>query len=103
MSIIFHIDVNSAFLSWSALALLEQGADTDIRTIPAIVGGDTEKRHGIVLAKSIPAKAYGISTAEPVVSALRKCPALGWDTGAPLGNPHLQAGGQYHSDAAKPF
>lgn len=76
MSIYFHIDVNSAFLSWTALELLEQGSETDIRTIPSIVGGDTGTRHGIVLAKSIPAKAYGIQTAEPVVNALRKCPTL---------------------------
>lgn len=76
MSIFFHIDVNSAFLSWTALEQLENGSDVDIRTIPSIVGGDTEKRHGIVLAKSIPAKTYGIQTAEPVVNAFRKCPNL---------------------------
>ncbi len=76
MSIFFHIDVNSAFLSWTALEQLENGSNIDIRTIPSIVGGDTEKRHGIVLAKSIPAKAYGIQTAEPVVNAFRKCPTL---------------------------
>lgn len=76
MSIFFHIDVNSAFLSWTALEQLEKGEPLDIRTIPSIVGGDTEKRHGIVLAKSIPAKAYGIQTAEPVVNAFRKCPGL---------------------------
>lgn len=76
MNIFFHIDVNSAFLSWTALELLEQGSAQDIRTIPSIVGGDTQTRHGIVLAKSIPAKAYGIQTAEPVVNALRKCPNL---------------------------
>ena len=74
--IIFHIDVNSAFLSWTALARLEQGDPVDLRTIPAIVGGDTSTRHGVVLAKSIPAKAYGITTGEPVVNALRKCPGL---------------------------
>lgn len=76
MGIFFHIDVNSAFLSWTALEQLEQGNPIDIRTIPSIVGGDTQKRHGIVLAKSIPAKAYGIQTAEPVVNAFRKCPGL---------------------------
>lgn len=75
-SIIFHIDVNSAFLSWTTLARLEQGDPVDLRTIPAIVGGDTSTRHGVVLAKSIPAKAYGITTGEPVVNALRKCPGL---------------------------
>ena len=76
MSIIFHIDVNSAFLSWTALEYLKNGSEIDLRTIPSIVGGDQEKRHGIVLAKSIPAKAYGIQTAEPVANALRKCPGL---------------------------
>lgn len=74
--IIFHIDVNSAFLSWTALERLAQGDSVDLRTIPAIVGGDTSTRHGIVLAKSIPAKAFGITTGEPVVNALRKCPHL---------------------------
>lgn len=74
--IIFHIDVNSAYLSWSALRLLEEGSDTDLRLIPSIVGGDQETRHGIVVAKSIPAKAYGIQTAETVASALKKCPNL---------------------------
>ena len=74
--IFFHIDVNSAFLSWTALARLQDGSDTDLRLIPSIVGGDMAKRHGVVLAKSLPAKAYGITTGEPVVNALRKCPTL---------------------------
>lgn len=74
--IIFHIDVNSAYLSWSALEKLKNGSDVDLRTIPSIIGGDEKSRHGIVLAKSIPAKKYGIQTAEPVASALRKCPDL---------------------------
>lgn len=74
--IIFHIDVNSAFLSWSALEKLKQGDTVDLRTIPSIVGGDTTTRHGVVLAKSIPARAYGIRTGEPVTDALKKCPFL---------------------------
>ncbi len=74
--IFFHIDVNSAFLSWTALARLEAGDATDLRLIPSIIGGDMAKRHGVVLAKSIPAKAYGIQTGEPVVNAYRKCPNL---------------------------
>ncbi|MBR1771631.1 MAG: DNA polymerase IV [Lachnospiraceae bacterium] len=74
--IFFHIDVNSAFLSWTALDLLRAGETTDLRLIPSIIGGDTAKRHGVVLAKSIPAKAFGIRTGEPVVNALRKCPHL---------------------------
>lgn len=75
-TIIFHIDVNSAYLSWSALKRLEAGDDIDLRQIPSIVGGDMQKRHGVVLAKSIPAKKYGIVTGEPIVNALRKCPSL---------------------------
>lgn len=74
--IIFHIDVNSAFLSWTALDRLAAGDTVDLRLIPSIVGGDTSTRHGVVLAKSIPAKAYGIQTGEPVVNAFRKCPNL---------------------------
>ena len=75
-SIIFHIDVNSAFLSWTALSLLEQGETTDLREIPAIIGGDIKKRHGVVLAKSTSAKKYGIQTGEPIVNAFKKCPSL---------------------------
>lgn len=75
-NIIFHIDVNSAFLSWSAIRLLKEGSELDIRTVPAIVGGDQETRHGIVVAKSIPAKKYGIHTADTVASAFKKCPGL---------------------------
>lgn len=74
--VIFHIDVNSAYLSWTAVQQLKEGASLDIRTIPAIIGGDRASRHGVVLAKSIPAKKYGIVTGEPVVNALRKCPNL---------------------------
>ena len=74
--IIFHIDVNSAYLSWTAVEQLKHGAQVDIRTIPAIIGGDQKSRHGIVLAKSIPAKKYGIRTGEPVANALRKCPGI---------------------------
>lgn len=76
--IIFHIDVNSAYLSWSAIDLLQANPDSvDIRTIPAIIGGNRKTRHGIVLAKSLPAKnMYHIHTAEPVANALKKCPTL---------------------------
>lgn len=74
--LIFHIDVNSAYLSWSAIEKLSQGARTDLREIPSIIGGDMASRHGVVLAKSIPAKAYGIVTGEPVAHALQKCPNL---------------------------
>ena len=74
--LIFHIDVNSAFLSWTALELLENGSAVDLREIPSIIGGDQSKRHGIVLAKSTSAKKYGIRTGEPIVNAFRKCPTL---------------------------
>lgn len=74
--IIFHIDVNSAYLSWTAIEYLKRGDEEDIRDIPCIIGGDRKSRHGVVLAKSIPAKAYGIRTGEPVVSAIKKCPTL---------------------------
>lgn len=74
---IFHIDVNSAFLSWSAAYRRHVlGEEPDLRTVPSIVGGDQEARHGIVLAKSTPAKKYGIQTGEPIVAARKKCPNL---------------------------
>lgn len=74
--IIFHIDVNSAYLSWTAVEKLKQGAETDLREIPAIIGGNQESRHGVVLAKSVSAKKYGIRTGEPVANAFRQCPNL---------------------------
>ena len=74
--IIFHIDVNSAYLSWTAVEQLMNGAAVDLREIPAIIGGDQKSRHGVVLAKSPAAKKYGIRTGEPVANAFRKCPNL---------------------------
>jgi len=74
--IIFHIDVNSAYLSWEAIYRLQQGDPLDLRTVPSVVGGDPLTRHGIVLAKSILAKEYGIKTGETLYSALSKCPDL---------------------------
>lgn len=68
-----HIDVNNAFLSWTAVDLLRQGYKTDIRYIEAIIGGDESKRHGIVLAKSVVAKKKGVKTAETIRDAKRKC------------------------------
>ncbi|MHC1747223.1 MAG: DNA polymerase IV [Cellulosilyticaceae bacterium] len=76
-TVIFHVDVNAAFLSWEAayrIKILEE--TVDLRTIPSAVGGDVEKRRGIILAKSVAAKYYGIQTGEPVVHALSKCPNL---------------------------
>lgn len=74
--IIFHIDVNNAFLSWTAVLLLKEGYNVDIRKIPAVIGGDEKKRSGIVLAKSPIAKKFGIVTAETLYSARSKCPNL---------------------------
>lgn len=72
----FHVDVNSAFLSWSALKLLRAGETLDLRTVPSAVGGDEEKRHGVVLAKSGPAKKFGVRTGESLFAARLKCPQL---------------------------
>lgn len=75
--VIFHVDVNSAFLSWEATYRIHHlGGKLDLRTIPSAVGGDQEKRHGIILAKSIPCKKYGIQTGESVMEARNKCPEL---------------------------
>lgn len=74
--LIFHIDVNSAFLSWEAVRRLKAGDKQDLRLLPSAIGGDREKRTGVILAKSIPAKAYGVQTGEPIAQALRKCPTL---------------------------
>jgi len=75
--IIFHIDVNSAFLSWESVYRLKKDPSAlDLRTVPSIVGGDQKTRHGVVLAKSTPARAFGIVTGEPVAQALKKCPTL---------------------------
>lgn len=73
--LIFHVDVNSAFLSWEATRRVSQG-EADLRLIPSAIGGDRDKRTGVILAKSIPAKKYGVKTGEPVAMALRKCPHL---------------------------
>lgn len=76
-SIIFHIDVNSAFLSWEAVyRLAHKAGKQDLREIASAVGGDITLRHGIILAKSIPAKDYGIKTGESIPEARRKCPNL---------------------------
>ena len=74
---IFHVDVNSAFLSWEAVYRMKHlGGRLDLRTVCSAVGGDVTRRHGIILAKSIPARACGIKTGETVFSALKKCPEL---------------------------
>ena len=70
---ILHIDVNNAFLSWTAVEMLKNGAKIDIREIPSVIGGDEDRRAGIVLAKSMPAKMCGIKTAETIYMAKKKC------------------------------
>ena len=75
--VIFHVDVNSAFLSWSAAYRVNVlGESLDLRQIPSVVAGDKASRHSIILAKSGPAKKYGIHTGEPLFQALEKCPDL---------------------------
>lgn len=76
-TILFHVDVNSAFLSWSAVKRLREDPNgVDLRQIPSAVGGDVKTRHGIITSRSIPAKAFGVATGEPVVKALQKCPQM---------------------------
>lgn len=75
--VIFHVDANSAFLSWSAAYRVKVLGETeDLRDIPSVVAGDKASRHSIILAKSVPAKKYGIQTGEPLFQALEKCPDL---------------------------
>jgi len=75
--IIFHVDANSAFLSWTAAYRVKVlGESQDLREIPSVVAGEKESRHSIILAKSTPAKKFGIHTGEPLFQALEKCPDL---------------------------
>ena len=75
--VIFHVDANSAFLSWSAAYRVKVLGETeDLREVPSVVAGDKASRHSIILAKSSPAKKYGIQTGEPLFQALEKCPEL---------------------------
>jgi DNA polymerase-4 len=77
MRTIFHVDVNSAFLSWEAVYRLHHlGGIVDLREQVSAVGGDMAMRHGIILAKSIPAKKYGIKTGETILEARQKCSQL---------------------------
>ena len=73
---ILHVDVNNAFLSWTAVDMLKQGSKIDIREIPAVIGGDESKRSGIVLAKSMKAKEFGIKTADTIYQSRIKCPEI---------------------------
>ena len=72
MRIIFHVDVNNAYLSWTAVKLLKEGYKRDIRLIPSVIGGDEDSRHGIVLAKSPVAKKMGVKSAETLYNARKK-------------------------------
>ncbi len=75
--VIFHVDVNSAFLSWEAVyRLRELGETEDLRKLVCAVGGDSSKRRGIILAKSMGAKAFGVRTGESILEARKKCPQL---------------------------
>ena len=74
--VVFHIDVNSAFLSWTAIKILNEGGTQDIRTVPSVVSGDPSDRRSIITAASIPAKKIGIKVATPVSMALRTFPNL---------------------------
>ena len=75
--VIFHVDANSAFLSWTAAYKVKVlGEEQYVRYIPSVVSGDKASRHSIILAKSAPAKKYGIQTGEPLFLALEKCPDL---------------------------
>ena len=73
---VMHVDANSAYLSWTAVDLLEKGYPLDIRTVPAAIAGNPEDRHGIILAKSIPAKKYKIGTGESLYESKQRCPEL---------------------------
>ncbi|MBU3215026.1 DNA polymerase IV [Clostridium estertheticum] len=74
--LIFHIDANSAYLSWEAAYRLQRGELLDLRLVSSVIGGDEESRHGIVLTKSIPAKKFDIHTGETLYSARAKCPSI---------------------------
>ena len=73
--VVFHIDVNSAFLSWRSVQLMQEGKP-DIRLVPSVVSGDPSDRRSIISAASIPAKKLGLKAAMPVSMALRICPTL---------------------------
>ena len=85
--IVMHIDVNNAFLSWTAVYLLNNGSKYDIRNSYAVIGGDEQSRKGIVLAKSNPAKKLGVVTGETLYSARKKCPVL---KSYPMNYPYYQ-------------
>ena len=68
--VIFHCDLNAFYASVELLSYPE------LREKPVAVCGDPAARHGIILAKNEAAKAQGVKTAETILQARRKCPAL---------------------------
>ena len=98
--IIFHIDVNNAFLSWTAVKLLKNGYQADIRKLPSIICGDESKRHGIVLAKSPVAKKYN-TTSSRVERAIRHAIEVAWDRGD-IDVLNSYFGYTIHNDRGKP-
>lgn len=88
--IIMHIDVNNAFLSWTAVLMLNEGANIDIRNTYAVIGFEESRRHGIVLAKSTPIKKKGVKPVNQfiwreknaqrlkyinqIINGIKKCP-----------------------------
>ena len=67
---ILHVDCNNFYAS------VECMLHPELREKPIAVCGEVEERHGIVLAKSYAAKAYGVSTGEAIWQAKQKCPEL---------------------------
>ena len=68
--VIFHCDLNSFYASVELLS------HPELRHLPVAVCGDPDSRHGIILAKNEPAKAFGVKTAETIWQARKKCPEL---------------------------
>jgi DNA polymerase-4 len=68
--VILHLDINHCY------AQIEEMLHPELSFVPMVVGGSEEKRHGIILAKNLLAKKYGIKTGEPLRDALKKCPGL---------------------------
>ena len=75
--VIFHVDVNSAFLSWSAAYRVRVlGEQEELRDFPSALAGERAERHGSILPKSITAKKCGVKTGEQIFLAQQKCPGL---------------------------
>lgn len=70
MRTILHSDCNGFFASVECLY------NPKIKNKPVAVGGDVDKRHGIILAKNEYAKKYKIQTGEAIWQAIKKCPEL---------------------------